>query len=91
MIDAKTMEAIVAEYHDELKGIAAYGKLYKAMIEQGAPEGHIRMIKAIMKDEMEHKDCLYKMIISSHAFTPEAIVKATKEAEEAYDLVFNGK
>ena len=91
MIDAKTMEAIVSEYHDELRGIAAYGKLYKAMVEQKAPEGHLTMIKEIMKDEMQHKDCLYKMIMANHAFEPDPIVKAAKEAEEAYDLVFNEK
>ena len=88
MIDAKTMEAIIAEYHDELKGIATYGKLYTSLVEQHAPEEHLMMIRKIIKDEMQHKDCLYKMLIATNAFTPEAIVKATKEAEDAYDLVF---
>lgn len=75
MTKKEIIAKLTAEYHEEVAGIKNYQQMI-IDIEPCDPTGKYRKIlRAILKDEIEHAEYLYKVLIDMDAFIPDAIQK----------------
>lgn len=87
MTRTEIIDALMAEYLEEVEGIKKYVKMIEG-IKSTCPEyKYTKYIKQILKDEYQHQKLLLEMLNDMDAFVPEKISKAMTEAKEWYGKI----
>lgn len=87
MTRQEIIDALSAEYIEEVEGIKKYVKMIEG-IKSTCPEyKYTKYMKMILKDEYQHQKLLLEILTDMDAFVPEKISKAMTEAKEWYGKI----
>ena len=85
MTRQEIIDALMAEYLEEVEGIKKYVKMIEG-IKSTCPEyKYTKYLKQILKDEYQHQKELFHILNDMGAFIPEGLKSAMDKADKAYD------
>ena len=87
MTRPEIIDALMAEYLEEVEGIKKYVKMIEG-IQSTCPEyKYTKYMKMILKDEYQHQKLLLEILKDMNAFVPEKISKAMMEVQDLYGKI----